>query len=308
MTLSVTQIIVHPFEKCENINSAWEKSNGSLFRVVGKPMMTFLALETMALMALVYHSVVATKKSGQLAAKIVLLHMPIARLQMLGKHYAKDLTWETIGQDHVVPTVFASYQVIAGGLTAILASPTELSNIKHVILPELHKGRALSTRAWSIVKQPKVLATIAVGASLVGLWALYSSGRSETTSYDHFDNTTHDTSDNFRKPKDITLGTTYINDNNSQRKAISWVINQNHSEYATRWDLHHEVEDSSLLRYQCTVRGLPTHCEAYWNKVAVLNRWLDRPAVGDKEEWYIMVDDDMAITNMSIDPNEALIP
>ncbi len=288
MNLMTIQMIAHPLNWSEKFTSGWEKRDKPFFvRLIARPVITFIALEMTALMALVYHSVSVVGKGGVFACKMFLLNMPIARLQSLGCQFAKDLSWQSMKQDHIISAFSATYQVITGSFTAIKASPQELSTIKHIILPKLDSS-SRTKRAWTFVKQPKVLATVAIGASLLGIWALYSSQSP------------------IKRPKEITIGTTSLNGGNAQRTVISNEINQNHREYASQWRLRHEVEDTDLLKGECTVDGAKRDCEAYWNKVAVLNRWLAQPSAGDKEEWYIMMDDDMAVTNMSINPNQAI--
>ncbi len=118
----------------------------------------------------------------------------------------------------------------------------------------------------------------------------------------------------------ITIGTTYIG-GNPERDELSKIVTETHTEYATMWGLSQEVEDKNLLKYACTVNNRSVDCEAYWNKIAVLRRWLYNGNPPDSyrlkykpwsnkhspnDEWYIMVDDDMPVTNMGIDPYKAI--
>ena len=109
--------------------------------------------------------------------------------------------------------------------------------------------------------------------------------------------------------REITFGTTYISD--GSRDEISKMINENHKEYAERWDLRHKVVDYSLLKEEC--KDIDAYyyknvdCVPYWNKIALLRNWLKEPANPEKkEEWYILADDDMPVTNMKVNPYEAI--
>lgn len=104
----------------------------------------------------------------------------------------------------------------------------------------------------------------------------------------------------------ITFGTTYVKDPSRERQAT--IINANHKEYAQAWKIKHKVVEDNLLIGQCKLgnSGWDVDCVAYWNKVALLRNWLNEPQKGKKEEWYILVDDDMPVTNMNVNPNEAI--
>lgn len=108
----------------------------------------------------------------------------------------------------------------------------------------------------------------------------------------------------------ITFGTTYVKDPSRERQAT--IINANHKEYAKAWKIKHKVVEDNLLIGQCKYGGSEWYkdeildCVPYWNKVALLRNWLNEPKNGNKEEWYILVDDDMPVTNMKVDPNEAI--
>ncbi|MCE5317524.1 MAG: hypothetical protein LLG04_09235, partial [Parachlamydia sp.] len=114
----------------------------------------------------------------------------------------------------------------------------------------------------------------------------------------------------YRRPSDnankhITFGTTYINDN-KMRDEMSKLVDANQAEYAQKWRMTHHVVTDNLLKQQCTVKGATVDCSAYWNKIAVLKGWLENPSSTGKEEWYVMADDDMPVTNMRIDPYMAI--
>ncbi len=103
-----------------------------------------------------------------------------------------------------------------------------------------------------------------------------------------------------QKTRHITFGTTYIA-GNLDRDALSKLVSDNQQKYAKYWSLDGKVVTENLLQGQC--QGLT--CVPYWNKVAVLKTWLEQPSSG-KEEWYVLADDDMPITNMNINPYEAI--
>jgi len=104
----------------------------------------------------------------------------------------------------------------------------------------------------------------------------------------------------------ITFGTTYVK-GNSQRDALSRLIDENHREYASLWNLKHRVVKDSLLKDQCTHNQKIVDCVPYWNKVAVLREWVNKPAINpNSEEWYVLADDDMPVTNMKVDPYKAI--
>ena len=135
----------------------------------------------------------------------------------------------------------------------------------------------------------------------------------------------------------ITFGTTYL-PGNKDREEMSALVDANQKEYADRWGLTHRTVKENLLEGQCVVEepgrqpltykeiqmryppsrqreyheyldGLSqskknVDCSPYWNKIKVLKDWLKSPAFG--EEWYVMADDDMVVTNMGINPYEAI--
>lgn len=111
------------------------------------------------------------------------------------------------------------------------------------------------------------------------------------------------------KLRSITFGTTYIK-GNEVRDQLSKIINANHLEYAERWDLEHRVVDTSLVTNKCDYPlrrdNKVGDCAPYWNKVALLNEWLREPQKPHEEEWYVIADDDMPVTNMLIDPYTAI--
>ncbi len=125
-----------------------------------------------------------------------------------------------------------------------------------------------------------------------------------------------------RLSRHITIGTTYVG-GNPERDELSKLVSDTHLEYAQIWGLQQEVESRNLLKSGCTVAGRPVDCEAYWNKIALIRRWLyDGKVPPDSslstswdlsydipegpEEWYIIVDDDMPVTNMTINPYKAI--
>ncbi len=104
----------------------------------------------------------------------------------------------------------------------------------------------------------------------------------------------------------ITFGTTYVK-GNPQRDALSKLIDENHQEYASVWNLQHRVVKDNMLKGRCTHNRDTLDCVSYWNKVAVLLEWVNKPAVDTNvEEWYILADDDMPVTNMRVDPYKAI--
>lgn len=105
---------------------------------------------------------------------------------------------------------------------------------------------------------------------------------------------------------DITFGTTYLK-GNAERDSLSQMVNENHMEYAVKWNIQHRVVEESLMKDSCThpITNTQQDCVAYWNKVAVLREWLQQPE-GTKEEWYIIADDDMPVTNMRVNPYEVI--
>lgn len=119
-----------------------------------------------------------------------------------------------------------------------------------------------------------------------------------------------------RTEKIITLATTYLK-GNPDRDELSQLVVDNHANYTKTWNVTQLVETNSLVRDQCTIRSVIGHqengkqiienvktdCEPHFNKIAVILRWLRSPRTTEpKEEWLMMLDDDMPITNSSINP------
>ncbi len=103
----------------------------------------------------------------------------------------------------------------------------------------------------------------------------------------------------------IIFGATYLS-GNPERDELSRLVDTTHKEYADRWGITHRVVDQSLLKKECTLDNRKVDCVPYWNKVAVLRNWLKEPAQSSKQEWYILADDDMPVTDMTINPSEAI--
>lgn len=109
--------------------------------------------------------------------------------------------------------------------------------------------------------------------------------------------------------RSITFGATYIKGNEA-RDQLSKIINANHLEYAKKWNLKHRVVDTNLVANKCDYPNRWINkvgdCAPYWNKVALLRNWLREQPKPLHEEWYIVADDDMPITNMLVDPSKAI--
>src|SRR5262245_43919154 len=107
----------------------------------------------------------------------------------------------------------------------------------------------------------------------------------------------------------ITIGTTYDNGNNKERQAVSDLTVKTHLEYAEKWGLEHKVVTGNQVKDLCLhpLTEKPVDCVPYWNKIQVLRDWLLEPAKdGVGEEWRVIIDDDMPITSMLIDPSRAI--
>ncbi len=117
------------------------------------------------------------------------------------------------------------------------------------------------------------------------------------------DSETDGTSNNLKY--NIIFGSTYVG-GNPLRDDLSKLVDKTHQEYAKRWGITHRVVDKSLLKNECYVGTKTQDCVPYWNKIAVLRNWLNEPAKGSKQEWYILADDDMPATDMTINPSEAI--
>ena len=108
-----------------------------------------------------------------------------------------------------------------------------------------------------------------------------------------------------KKTRNIIFGTTYVS-NNPDRDALSQLVSANQQRYAKIWDLEGRVVTDNLLKGKCNLpSGSTADCVPYWNKVELIRNWLNEPN-NAKEEWYILADDDMPVTNMNVDPYEAL--
>ncbi len=107
-----------------------------------------------------------------------------------------------------------------------------------------------------------------------------------------------------KKTRHITFGTTYVA-GNPDRDGLSELVSNNQQEYAQYWGLTGKVVTENLLLGQCKTDEHSVDCVPYWNKVAILKNWLNEPSSG-KEEWYVLADDDMPVTNMNINPYEAI--
>lgn len=107
----------------------------------------------------------------------------------------------------------------------------------------------------------------------------------------------------------ITLGAAYNNNGNKDRNDISNYSNENHSEYAFKWDVNHDVVEGNLVANGCTdpKTNKPADCAPFWNKIALIRDWLNEPKSNKvDEEWRMYFDDDMLVMNQNIDPNKAI--
>lgn len=109
------------------------------------------------------------------------------------------------------------------------------------------------------------------------------------------------------KKSTITFGTIYDNSYDPRRQAISDFVNQNHAEYAQAWGLQHRVISESLVQNECAYpNSTVTHCAPYWNKIKMILDWSKQPSNPQEENWFIFIDDDMLVTDMTRNPYEAL--
>ncbi|MBI5272416.1 MAG: hypothetical protein HY861_00340 [Chlamydiia bacterium] len=111
------------------------------------------------------------------------------------------------------------------------------------------------------------------------------------------------------KTRRIMLGTVYDNQGNLFRDAVTEQVNANHAEYAKRWGLDHRVMNGNLVANKCRDPKQSmklTDCSPYWNKIEALRQWFKEPGTAGVEEWRILADDDMVITNFQIDPNHGI--
>ncbi|MBX7065922.1 MAG: hypothetical protein K1X28_01705 [Parachlamydiales bacterium] len=108
--------------------------------------------------------------------------------------------------------------------------------------------------------------------------------------------------------RELTFGAVYDNHNEPNRNAISDFVNQNHAEYCKRWGMRHEVISHGLLSGLCTdpATQKPADCAPFWNKIQMYRNWLEEPAKPGVEEWRYYADDDMLVTNMGVDPYQAI--
>jgi hypothetical protein len=112
-----------------------------------------------------------------------------------------------------------------------------------------------------------------------------------------------------KKNRRITFGTTYIA-GNAYRDSLSKLVSENQQFFARLWDLDGRVVTENLLKNRCApfenIFSTFKDCVPYWNKIAVLLKWLEEKPIPGKEEWYIIADDDMPVTNMNFNPYEAI--
>lgn len=109
--------------------------------------------------------------------------------------------------------------------------------------------------------------------------------------------------------RNITIGAVYDNDGDPNRDAISEFTNQNHAQYAHKWNLSHAVVSQSLVADKChnQLKKTSMDCAPYWNKIQMLREWLREPKNPDvDEEWRFYFDDDMLVMNKEIDPHAAI--
>ncbi|MBX7065601.1 MAG: hypothetical protein K1X28_00070 [Parachlamydiales bacterium] len=116
--------------------------------------------------------------------------------------------------------------------------------------------------------------------------------------------------------REITIGSAHFNEGDPARDDYATGVDASHKAYAEKWNLKHTViQDPALIKDQCSdPRGIlgflgfkKGDCSPYWLKIAAIKQWLDSPKNPNvQEEWRLLIDDDMPITNRNIDPNEAI--
>ncbi len=111
-----------------------------------------------------------------------------------------------------------------------------------------------------------------------------------------------------QKSYDITIGTTYIlKESQNPDTYYGKLTGDNQLAYARHWGLNGRIVTENLLKEKCTLEnGTVTDCVPYWNKIELLRDWLRQPADPGKEQWYVILDHDMVITNMNVNPYEQL--
>ncbi len=131
-----------------------------------------------------------------------------------------------------------------------------------------------------------------------------------------------------RANRKITIGTAYRNLGGLQEDVVD-KVNANHEIYAQTWKLTHEVHDAGIADHACKVHGHVVPCDPEWARIEAIRNWLyngkpppdnfwartlnslsgwyaPKPRADGHEEWIIMIDENMPITNMCIDPREAI--
>lgn len=108
-----------------------------------------------------------------------------------------------------------------------------------------------------------------------------------------------------RMPKDqkFTVAMTYVPDGNSDDSQYNHLTQQNHREFAQRNGAEFRLITEPLLKGSCTdpSTGKKADCVPYWNKVEMINRWLQEPAdPSGADEWIVYGDDDGIYGNMDV--------
>lgn len=240
----------------------------------------------------------------------------------------------------------ATEQVIKGGIlmgagaTIFQGAQNVCNAVRNSSLPQAIKGTAQivggSTLAFVTINARRLayycpFLSLAAGAALTGT-ALTCSGAHDllqgrlkkgcvkvlfgtlavaSAGYYIYDSCHSPQERNFERH--ITFGSTYVEGSDPDRNEISALTDATHARYARRWGLDYRTERRNLLVNQCldprttSANNQTADCSPYWNKIQVLRQWLHEPPQGDgREEWRIIVDDDMPVTNMEIDPNESI--
>ncbi len=130
-----------------------------------------------------------------------------------------------------------------------------------------------------------------------------------------------------RANRHVTIGTVYES-NTGLAADVADKVSSNHEEYAQLWNLSHEIHNT-VVQNASYKDSKSVSDNSDWNKIAAIHNWLydGKPPPGNllgmilnsltgwytpplhpegHEEWLMMIDANMPITNMCIDPREVI--
>lgn len=173
MNTGIQLFLSTPVKWAESVNAHWEKADQPwVVRVLGSRVLFLLVSEALVLVAAVYHAVALTAKLVPASVRLLLITLPVAKTQRLGRYIPEWAVWHRLKTDHAAPLLKACPAGLFAAISCLdRRSPSYMQPVirKH-LLPQSEppvRRLAIGQRMWSVITHPAFLGT-AAGCAIIG--------------------------------------------------------------------------------------------------------------------------------------------